>query len=200
LVREATQRSLLRRSDLFWLWMTGYLANKWKLTTPVPALIIVMQTIFIREYQPSDKESCLEIFNSNVPRFFASEELKDFEAWLHDQATINAASANPRSDYYYVVEKEKRLIACGGFYMYPNEFRAIMVWGMVESAFHKQGIGRQFLEYRMKQIRLLKPGAVIILDTTQHAYPFFEKLGFRVTQVTKDYYAQGMDRYDMVSQ
>ena len=45
---------------------------------------------------------------------------------------------------------------------------------------------------------LLPAGAPVLIDTTQFSYPFFEKFGFETTKITKDFYAAGMDRYDMV--
>lgn len=73
-----------------------------------------------------------------------------------------------------------------------------MVWGMVENGWHKKGVGRTLFAFRIQQLRLLKPEAQILVDTTQHSYQFFEKFGFKVTNVSKNYYATGLDRYDMV--
>jgi len=74
---------------------------------------------------------------------------------------------------------------------------ATMAWGMVANAHHKQGIGEKLLKYRMQQIEAFYPGYEIILDTTQHTYGFFEKQGFVITAIKKNYYGEGLDRYDM---
>ena len=37
----------------------------------------------------------------------------------------------------------------------------------------------------------------VLLDTSQHTFGFFEKLGFVTTKITKDGYTLGLNRYDM---
>jgi predicted GNAT family N-acyltransferase len=70
----------------------------------------------------------------------------------------------------------------------------------VDNALHKKGIGRELLLYRIQLIRSGFPGYPISLDTTQHSYLFFEKMGFKVVKITRDGYGEGLDRYDMVSE
>ena len=154
--------------------------------------------MIIRKYRPSDRPSCLQIFNSNRPVFFAPHELEEFKEWLDGQDPLKTSSSGWQREYYFVVEEEQKIIACGGFYLPEKELAATMVWGMVENSLHKKGVGKKLLAYRIRQIRLLKPDAIILLDTTQYSYQFFEKFGFIVTKVSKDYYDKGLDRYDMV--
>lgn len=153
-----------------------------------------------RQYKSTDRKACIEIFSSNVPRFFDTEELTDFETWLNGQDAGRLAYKQTKEEHYYVAEQDNKIIACGGFYIPRDETRANMVWGMVDNSLHKQGIGRKFLEYRINLIKKLFPDYIISLDTTQYSYKFFEKLGFKLTKVTKDYYAKDLDRYDMINQ
>lgn len=154
--------------------------------------------MLIRPYTLDDRQACIEIFKSNMPVFFAPHELGDFEDWLTAKDHAEIAYKSNESEYYYVVEMENTIVGCGGFYIPQNGGEARMAWGMVENSLHKKGIGRQFLEFRINQIRLINPEIGIALDTTQHSYRFFEKLGFKVTKIQKDAYAPGLDRYDMV--
>ncbi len=154
--------------------------------------------MLIRPYTPADRQPCIEIFKSNMPNFFAPHELGDFENWLTAKDNTQIAYKSNESEYYYVVELDKQIVGCGGFYIPKSNAEARMAWGMVENRFHKKGIGRAFLEYRINQIRLINPEISIALDTTQHSFPFFEKIGFNVTKIQKDTYAPGLDRYDMV--
>jgi [ribosomal protein S18]-alanine N-acetyltransferase len=55
----------------------------------------------------------------------------------------------------------------------------------------------QSFQYRIALIKSISPGCTIVLDTSQHAYPFFQKLGFVIMKITRDFYAKGIDRYDM---
>jgi N-acetylglutamate synthase-like GNAT family acetyltransferase len=151
----------------------------------------------IRKYQASDRPACMTIFNSNMPTYFAASELADFLIWLDHQEQA-AASPSPQTDYYYVLEDNQQVMACGGFHLNPETVQATLAWGMVGQAWHGQGFGRHLLAYRIQQLRLLQPAGTLLLDTTQHTYRFFQRFGFTVTQVSRDYYAQGLDRYDMV--
>jgi len=73
-----------------------------------------------------------------------------------------------------------------------------MVWGMIDRSIHRTGIGRKLILYRIEAIKKARAACAITLNTSQYSYPFFEKTGFRVTKITKDFYAKGLDRYDMV--
>ena len=70
---------------------------------------------------------------------------------------------------------------------------------MVDSNFHKIGFGRRLTEYRIQKIKAKYPKCDILLNTTQHAFKFYEKFGFKITKITNDYYALGLDRYDMIN-
>lgn len=151
----------------------------------------------IREYQPADRNRCLEIFKTNIPKFFTVEEIGYFETWLNGQDAGEVAYSNAKAEYYYVAEQDGKIVGCGGFYIAREEAVARMAWGMVENALHKKGIGKELLVHRFRAIEDLHPDCTISLDTSQHTYTFFEKFGFVVTKVQKDFYTKGMDRYDM---
>ncbi len=46
--------------------------------------------------------------------------------------------------------------AVPGFYV-PGEERVNMVWGMVEHVWHKKGLGRELLEYRIRLVQSAHP-------------------------------------------
>ena len=151
--------------------------------------------MIIRPYITADKEGCVAAFKSNMPKYFAPHELTDFEEWLdkqHDTETVGGAKQ------FFVVDLDGKIIACGGYYVHPETKEARMSWGLVHHDFHKQGIGKMFLKYRITAIKAQFPGCVVAVDTSQHSYPFFEKSGFKTIKVTDDFYAPGLDRYDMV--
>ena len=54
------------------------------------------------------------------------------------------------------------------------------------------------LGYRLNEIKNKYKDIEIHLDTSQHTYRFFEKVGFRVTQISKNGYGEGLDKYDMI--
>lgn len=151
--------------------------------------------MLIRDYTPRDRDRCLEIFRTNMPLFFDAEELPQFETWLDKE--ITREKSDDHIIHYYVMELAGVVIGCGGFYLDQQKNQAGMIWGMVSQAHHRKGFGKKLLTFRIEMIRSLNPGAEILLDTSQHSYVFFEKMSFKVTAITKDYYGKGLDRYDM---
>lgn len=148
----------------------------------------------IRPYTTTDKSACLEAFRSNMPRFFAPEELKDFDKWLDEQGKRDLRDKN---ECYFVIETDEKIIGCGGYYIRPDKTTAVMTWGLLHQQYHQQGWGKKLLLHRINAIREVCPSCAIQLDTTQHSAPFFGKMGFAVTKVTPDFYGPGLDRYDM---
>ncbi len=139
----------------------------------------------------------MEIFKTNVPKYFTLEEVNEFDSFLTKLGDPEALD-NP---IYYVMELENKLIGCGGF----GEKEGIdgtacitFVWGMVDRASHKKGFGEQLLQFRLAEIPLHFPNKQVILDTTQFSYTFFEKYGFKTVKITENSYGEGMHRYDMV--
>ncbi len=148
-----------------------------------------------RDYTPAFREDCISIFKSNMPDFFAPAELHDYKEWLAKLA--GAQNRESGANYYYVVLKNDLPVACGGFYISADGWKARMTWGMVHRDWHHMGIGRDFLNFRIRRIRQINPHCSVALDTTQHSFGFFEKQGFVVNAITPDFYAPGMHRYEM---
>jgi N-acetylglutamate synthase-like GNAT family acetyltransferase len=149
----------------------------------------------IRLYQPEDKKACIELFKGNMPKYFATSELPDFEQWLDIQETKKERHKDPVAEQYFVAEIKGELVGCGGFAKIGDE--VTLTWGMVSQTMHGKGLGKELLQYRLDVIRSFFPSASVILDTTQFSYGFFERSGFKVTRIIKDFYGQGLDRYDM---
>ncbi|MGV3612466.1 MAG: GNAT family N-acetyltransferase [Fluviicola sp.] len=151
----------------------------------------------IRKYRSSDKDFCMEIFKTNVPKYFTLEEVNEYDRFLTKLADAEALDNPP----YFVMELDNQLIGCGGFGE-KNDIDGTpsitFVWGMVDRAYHKKGFGEQLLQFRLAEIPLHFPGKPVILDTTQFSYTFFEKYGFRTLKVTENGYGEGMHRYDMI--
>lgn len=150
-----------------------------------------METI-IREYLSNDHNDCIEVFKSNVPDYFANQEIQDFENFL---ANIEKGKENVR---FYVVQYNQKIIGCGGFVKMNDDSLFALAWGLVHKDFHGRGFGEKLLQHRIEQIKQIKPKFSLEIDTTQYSKGFFEKHGFRTTKVTYDYYTIGMHRHDMI--
>ena len=142
----------------------------------------------VREYRHTDLDACLEIFNGNCPKYFCDHERQEFVDWLNE----------PNRAPYYVFRSDGEVVACAGIYHDSGQNKAGMAWGMVRNDRHGQGIGRFMTQFRIDRMNELYPGTVQHLGTSQHTFRFYEKLGFRVVNMTPDGFGAGMDRYDMV--
>lgn len=152
----------------------------------------------IREYKESDKVGCMEAFKSNVPLFFTNEEINDFDSFLDRIIQQEVLKDLPKTTYYYVVISDGKVIGSGGFGFYNGAKDISLAWGLIHNDFHKKGLGEKLLSYRLEQIKVLFPKELLILDTSQHSFTFFEKFGFVTKKITLDFYTEGMHRYDMV--
>ena len=157
-----------------------------------------MPQVVIRNYSAEDKAHCLETFKSNVPDFFTEEEISDFENFL-DQFEIRNESRDPLArTFFYVVESDGKIVGCGGFGDKENNKIISLAWAHVHRDYHKHGFGKLLLEYRLEKIKSLFPNQLVFIDTTQHSAPFYIKYGFVTQKITKDFYAPGLDRWDLI--
>ncbi len=141
----------------------------------------------IRDYTPTDSDRCVEIFKSNQPKFFADNELPDFVEFL-------GGTPHP----YYCLVEDETIVGCGGYWIHKDVRKAVLTWGMIANDRHRQGLGKRLTVYRLRQICTSQKADSIQIDTSQHTFEFYQKLGFEVDKITPDGYAQGLDQYDMV--
>ncbi len=60
-----------------------------------------------------------------------------------------------------------------------------------------QGIGTFLLNYRIAELKKIKSVNKIIVRTSQLAFKFYEKSGFKLIEIVKDHWAKGFDLYTM---
>ncbi len=136
--------------------------------------------LHVRPYVAADRPACLALFASNVPRYFAPEEVAEFEAFLRA----------PAGDYV-VVEREGEVLACGGCYVREGIGR--LSWGLVSRAHHGQSLGRALLAWRLQRLWVDHGVSEVAIDTSQHTAGFFARHGFRVTRQLADGFGPGLD-------
>ena len=141
----------------------------------------------IRDYSPLDLEACLEVFDSNVPRFFTPNERDEFRSFLHELP----------GPYLVLVTPGGRVAACGGYAINRDDGSADLCWGMVREDLHGTGLGRRLTRRRI-ELSVRDPRVrEICLHTSQHTAGFYERLGFSTISVLEDGYAPGLHRCDM---
>ena len=145
-----------------------------------------MDDLHFRPFRPADLDACLRLFDGNTPEFFAPNERDEFVAFLR------AIGPWP----YLVGEEHGQVVACGGFEVVGNT--ASLTFGMVDRARQGRGIGQSLTRARLEALRLSPGVERVAIETSQHSAGFYDRLGFRVTAVTPDGFAPGLDRWIMV--
>ena len=140
----------------------------------------------IRKYSHQDKTEVIELLRLNTPEYFDSSEEKDLVNYLNKEI----------EDYYVVVENSK-IVGAGGINYFLSEKTARISWDMIKPNSQGKGIGMQLIKHRIDRIKQNNSIENIIVRTSQHAYRFYEKTGFKLEKIEKDYWAKGFDLYIM---
>jgi GNAT superfamily N-acetyltransferase len=144
-------------------------------------------SMHVRDYRATDGASCLVVFESNVPKFFAPSERRDFEVFL-----------NALPGLYLATEDEAGAIrGCGGYAVSLGTATADLCWGMVHREHHGTGLGRFLLNERLARIRADLSIKAVALNTSQHTTGFYERIGFVIQHIERDGYAPGVDLCEM---
>lgn len=140
----------------------------------------------LREYCSTEREACMAIFQSNVPRFFRDHELVDYLQFL-----------DSRMGRYFIVVSSGDPVACGGFGIRSESDSACLCWGMVKECRHRRSIGTFLLLTRLRRIIDESNVGEVRLETSQLTYGFFQRFGFSVDSRRADGFALGLDRIRM---
>jgi ribosomal-protein-alanine N-acetyltransferase len=139
----------------------------------------------IRTYHPNDKDCLLKLLKLNVPEYFAEEEISDFEKYLEHKI-----------ESYFVIELTGEIIGAGGINFDNAHDAAKISWDVVHPKFQGKGAGRQLLQYRLNLIKVLGITNISV-RTSQLAYKFYEKNGFGLVNIVRDYWGEGFDLFEM---
>ena len=143
-------------------------------------------TLRHRPYTASDRDACVEVFRSNVPKFFRDHELEEFTDFID-------AFECP----YFVVLSDDEIIGCGGFGIEADSETASLCWGMVQQEHHGKRIGAYLLFFRLHEIATSTDAKFVRLRTSQHTEGFFRRYGFSIESTEPDGFAPGLDDVEM---
>lgn len=141
----------------------------------------------IRKYTIADKESIVTLLRKNTTEYFAPSEEKDLYYYLDNHA-----------QNFFVKEVEGKIVGCGGINFSPDGTRGVISWDIFDPAYHGKGYGSELLKYRIDKLKKEFHVNAISVRTSQLTYPFYEKAGFSLKEIIKDYWAPGFDLYDML--
>lgn len=141
----------------------------------------------IRPYQPTDFNELINLVRLNTPEFFAESEETDFIDYLE----------NELEDYFVILENNT-IIGSGGINYFPKEKVARISWDMIHPDFQGKGVGRALTEHRLNVIKNRNDVALVMVRTSQLAYQFYQKMGFELEKIEKNFWAEGFDLYQMI--
>jgi len=142
--------------------------------------------ISIRPYKTSDKNAVLDLIKLNIPKFFAAEEEKDFNIYLEKEREL-----------YYVLLYEDKIVGCGGINFNKNKTIGKISWDIFHPDYQGKSLGTKLLKHRIEKLNSIKSVQKITVRTSQVAYKFYEKQGFKLLEIIKNYWAEGFDLYNM---
>ena len=140
----------------------------------------------IREYTPADKADVLRLIRLNTPASFAPAEEADLDEYLEH-----------RRELYYVLLANGTIAGCGGINFADGGTTAKISWDIVHPAWQGRSLGTRLLEYRIEKLESLGGIRRITVRTSRQAHRFYEKRGFVLREVRRDYWAEGFDLYAM---
>ncbi len=140
----------------------------------------------IRAYQKEDKNKLGNILKLNIPKYFAEEEYDDLIVYLDNHI-----------EYYYVVENDDQIVGSGGFNTTDRSSVMRVSWDFFHPESQGKGYGSVLLEFRIKEIKKINGITTIEVRTSQMAYIFYQKSGFEIIEIKKDFWAKGFDLFLM---
>lgn len=141
----------------------------------------------ISRYKPEDKAKLLDIMMQNIPAFFAKSELDDFNDYLDNHI-----------EQYFVVKLSGKIVGAGGINFEENHQIGIISWDLIAPEFYRRGIGTKLLNHRLGILKNMSNIRIISVRTSQLTVGFYERNGFLLKEIQKDYWAKGFDMYKMV--
>lgn len=141
----------------------------------------------IRKYNQEDKEILISLLRLNTPAFFAPEEEEDYVQYLENEL-----------EDYFVFVLNNEVVGAGGInYGFENGKAVRISWDMVHPQRHGNGIGSKLTKHRISKIKEDPKVKTIIVRTTQLVYKFYEKMGFVLDKREANFWAKGIDLYQM---
>jgi [ribosomal protein S18]-alanine N-acetyltransferase len=140
----------------------------------------------IREYDMKDKPAVMALFRLNAPKYFSPEEEKDLDQYLDNEI-----------EHYFVVELCDEIVGCGGINFSEDNAAAKISWDIFHPDHQGKGLGSMLLMFRIRQLKEAGHVKLISVRTSQLAYRFYARNGFKLVEVIRDHWAEGYDMYRM---
>jgi ribosomal protein S18 acetylase RimI-like enzyme len=140
----------------------------------------------IRKCLYADQVKLEEIFKLNVPEAFHESELKEFLSYLEK-----------KRETYLVVANQNEVLGGVGYDIEQRDNSGRINWILFHPAHRHKGLGQSAVRHCLDILRSSPDVKKLVVRTSQVAYRFFEKFGFRTVFREKEYWAPGFDLYQM---
>lgn len=142
--------------------------------------------ITIREYDVADHNEIVLLFELNTPKFFSPDEKEDLLRYLSKEREL-----------YYVLLFDQKIVGCGGINFEKNKTQGIISWDIFHPNYQGKNLGTKLMSHRLNKLSSIEGIRNIIVRTSQLTNKFYEKQGFELFEIKKDYWAEGFDMYSM---
>ena len=139
----------------------------------------------IQPYDESHRSQIVDLIQMNIPKFFHPSEEADFILYLEQEI-----------EDYFVYEMEGTIVGCGGL-NYKTTTEGVISWDIIHPDYQGKGIGKELMMHRLEHLKSNDEIEKVTVRTSQLAYRFYEKFGFRLENIIKDGWAPGFDIYEM---
>jgi len=137
--------------------------------------------MLIRPYSESDIDAVVEVFRSNIPKYFGPSEEPGLREFLADL-----------SEHYYVVEINGEVAGAGGIALNKDD-TVSLCWGMVRIDHIGTGLGKLLTEYRIDRSSEVFGNKAMVTSTSQLTEGFYNRFGFVTIEHTPDGFGPGID-------
>lgn len=140
--------------------------------------------VTFRSYLPSDRNTCLDLFDANCPEYFAPDERPDYASFL---------DANP--DGYQLCCSKGRVVGAFGLTEVSTRVRSLN-WILLSPLSQGMGIGTTIMDRIVSQAR--RSAVIVVRIAASHkSAPFFARFGATEVARTDDGWGPGLHRVDM---
>ncbi len=139
----------------------------------------------IRSFTNADRESLVQLFRMNVPRYFDPAEEGDYIEYL-----------DTHPDSYFVYEQAGQVWGAGGYH-HLNKIQGVLSWFIIHPAKKGTGFGTVLVKHSLAKLADNPDVQSVIVRTSQLVAPFFSRFGFKTREILPNYWGGDLDLYLM---
>ena len=89
-------------------------------------------------------------------------------------------------------------MGCGGINFADGKTICKISWDIFHPDYQGKFLGTKLLKYRIDKLKSIKTIRKITVRISQVAYKYYEKQGFELFEIQKDFWADGFDMCNMI--